>query len=77
MTKQYLFPFEFVEKGSKIVIFGAGKVGQNYIQQLNLSNYCKLLFVVDDEYIFLCSYLTTNSNSFALLTGRHFVPPFN
>ena len=23
-------------------------------------------FVVDDEYIFLCSYLTTNSNSFAL-----------
>jgi len=50
MTKQYLFPFEFVEKGSKIVIFGAGKVGQNYIQQLNLSNYCKLLFVVDDEY---------------------------
>ena len=42
-----LFPFELVPKGSRVVIYGAGQVGKDYIQQLKKSNYAVLVGVVD------------------------------
>lgn len=36
----YLFPFEKIPQGSKVVIYGAGKVGQEYLQQILASQYC-------------------------------------
>lgn len=42
-----LFPFSKIEKGSKIVIYGFGYVGDNYLKQLALSQYCKVAGIVD------------------------------
>lgn len=44
---EYLFPFEKVDRGSKILIYGAGDVGQEYLQQLLMTGYCDVLGFVD------------------------------
>jgi hypothetical protein len=46
----YLFPFEEIEKGSKILIYGGGIIGKQFLNQITLSNYCKCLCVVDRNY---------------------------
>ncbi|WP_037354207.1 hypothetical protein [Selenomonas sp. FC4001] len=46
----YLFPFEKVPKGCRIVIYGAGDVGQEYLEQLMASGYCKVLAFIDRSY---------------------------
>ncbi len=43
----YLFPFDKVERGEKIVIYGAGKVGGQYCDQLGTLDYCEVAAVVD------------------------------
>ena len=43
----YLFPYEKVPKDSRIIIYGAGDVGQAYLEQLLITRYCDLLFFVD------------------------------
>lgn len=45
----YLFPFSQVKYDSKIIIYGAGKVGQTYLWQLQQSKYCKVLCFLDGE----------------------------
>jgi predicted dehydrogenase len=42
-----IFPFESVEKGSKIVLYGAGDVGQTFYWQLKRSNYCEITGWID------------------------------
>lgn len=49
-TYTYLFPFEKVPKDSKILIYGAGDVGQAYLQQLLASEYCIPLAFLDRNY---------------------------
>ena len=44
---KFLFPFSLVPKNKKILIYGAGKVGQEYARQLIESNYGKLIGFVD------------------------------
>lgn len=44
---RHLFPFDMVEKGSKIVIYGAGLVGQDYVRQLKSMPYAEILCVID------------------------------
>lgn len=46
----YLFPFEKVEKGSRILIYGAGDVGQHYFKQAEISGYCKVVGFIDRAY---------------------------
>lgn len=46
----YLFPYENIEFHSKIIIYGAGKVGQCYLQQVAQTGYCEVICVVDQEY---------------------------
>lgn len=46
-TEFYLFPFELVPRGRKIVLYGNGKVGQQYRQQVEMTHFCILVAVVD------------------------------
>ena len=46
----YLFPFEKVEKDSKIIIYGAGNVGQSFLGQINMTGYCDVVAVADRAY---------------------------
>ncbi|MCI9141181.1 MAG: glycosyltransferase family 2 protein [Lachnospiraceae bacterium] len=47
----YLFPFDRIKQGSQIVIYGAGRVGQDYLQQIRLTQYCDVTAVVDQSYM--------------------------
>lgn len=49
-TSRYLFPFDKVEKGMKIVLYGAGGVGHTYIDQLKKINYCTVVLWIDKYY---------------------------
>jgi ADP-heptose:LPS heptosyltransferase len=44
---EYLFPFEKIPHNSKILIYGAGLVGQEYLKQIQISNYCQVIGFID------------------------------
>ncbi|MBO6179243.1 MAG: FkbM family methyltransferase [Selenomonadaceae bacterium] len=46
----YLFPFKDITKDSRIVIYGAGAVAQDYIKQIKETEYCSIVCVVDSNY---------------------------
>ncbi len=46
----YMFPFDKIIKGSKIVLYGAGQVGQTFYKQLQKLDYCKVIGWVDMDY---------------------------
>lgn len=46
----FLFPFELVEKGSNIILYGAGVVGITYYRQVTYCNYCNIVAWVDKNY---------------------------
>lgn len=43
----YLFPFEKVAPGAKILIYGAGMVGQEYLRQIMVTGYCDVIGFLD------------------------------
>lgn len=43
----YLFPFEKVPAGSRVLIYGAGDVGIEYLQQIIMTGYCECVGFVD------------------------------
>ena len=47
--QNFLFPYHKVEKGSRIILYGAGKVGQSYLKQLNNTNYCNVQAIIDKK----------------------------
>jgi len=47
---QYVFPYDQVEKGERIVLYGAGMVGQAYMAQLRKLKYCEVVLWVDRDY---------------------------
>ena len=47
---RYLFPFDEVNKGAKIVIYGGGDVGRQYLSQIISLDYCTCLFIADRDY---------------------------
>lgn len=49
-TAVYLFPYEKITHGSKVVIYGAGKVGQCYLQQIEKTGYCHVVCVADQRF---------------------------
>lgn len=49
-TYRYLFPFEKVKPNSKILIYGAGIVGMEYLKQILLTNYCDVVGMADKNY---------------------------
>lgn len=46
-NKRYLFPFGKVEKHEKIIIYGAGNVGTQYMEQIIQTKYCHVTLWVD------------------------------
>lgn len=49
-TYKFLFPFEKVKQGSRVLIYGAGILGVEYYQQVAISGYCQVVGFVDREY---------------------------
>lgn len=47
---QYMFPFHKVPKDCRLVIYGAGHVGQTFLKQLGRVDYCKIAGWVDRDY---------------------------
>lgn len=45
----YIFPFDKVERGANIILYGFGEVGQSYYGQIDSTNYCKVQTIIDDE----------------------------
>lgn len=43
----YIFPFWKVPCGSKVIIYGAGRVGQVFWQELNFTEYCEVIAIAD------------------------------
>lgn len=56
LNKSWIFPFNDVDKGTSIVLYGAGEVGQNFYRQIMVTDYCKIEKWVDAEYKKYCSY---------------------
>ncbi len=46
----FVFPFDKVKKGEKVILYGAGHVGQTYHQQVEAISYCKIILWVDKNY---------------------------
>lgn len=46
--EQYIFPFEQLSQGSKVVLYGAGNVGRSYYRQIKDSEKIKLVGWVDN-----------------------------
>lgn len=46
----FLFPFERVNKGERIVLYGAGRVGRDYYRQIEQTDYCEIVAVVDQSF---------------------------
>lgn len=46
-VKDYLFPYNLIKQGSKIVLYGAGSVGKVFWAQLQKTKYCKEVIWVD------------------------------
>ena len=45
--ERYMFPFAKVKPGSRIVLYGFGRVGKAFFRQLTRCNYCSEIYVVD------------------------------
>lgn len=52
-TVFYLFPYDKVPKNSKIILYGAGKVGYSFWKNIRYGNYVKLVSWVDKKYLLL------------------------
>lgn len=51
MSEYHIFPFGLVEKDSNIVIYGMGDVGHQYVEQILTTQFCRILFAVDKNYL--------------------------
>ena len=47
---KYLFPFEKIPPKSKVLIYGAGELGQLYLKQICITNYCNIVGLLDRNY---------------------------
>ncbi len=47
---RYLFPYEKVPAGSRIVIYGAGDLGRDYLLQMQLTHYCEVVAMADKNF---------------------------
>lgn len=47
---EYIFPFEKVSKNSRIVIWGIGCLGKKYVEQIQATEFCKIIAIVDSKF---------------------------
>lgn len=50
LCDHYLFPFDLITKGCNIALYGGGKVGEVFFEQISFSKYCNIIVWVDEEY---------------------------
>lgn len=50
MKYEFLFPFNEVSEKDNILIYGAGKVGKQYLEQISAVDFCNCLCVIDRNY---------------------------
>ena len=53
-VKHYIFPHHLFQKGERIVIYGAGNVGQEFYQQAIQMKYVRIVGIVDKNYMNIC-----------------------
>lgn len=46
----FLFPYTRIKQNSKIILYGAGKVGRDYFMQIMGTNFCELIIWVDNNF---------------------------
>lgn len=46
----HVFPFQEIEQGSSVIIWGMGEVGQHYLKQVLQTGYCQIEFAVDRDW---------------------------
>lgn len=51
--EQALFPFDRVERGDRVVLYGAGNVGKQYRKQMDRLCFCRCVLWVDTNYQWL------------------------
>ena len=47
---KHIFPYDRIDKGSTVVLYCAGKVGQDYLLQIQYDDYCNVMCIVDQRY---------------------------
>lgn len=47
--KDYVVPYDRIERGCRLILYGAGNVGRSYYRQLASSQYCKVVMRVDKK----------------------------
>ena len=47
---KYLFPYEKIPYSSRIIIYGAGDLGQDYVLQMEITHYCHVVAIADRNY---------------------------
>lgn len=50
INKIYMFPYGKIKRDSKIILYGAGKVGASYYKQIQEAQYCNIVLWVDKNY---------------------------
>lgn len=50
MGKSYLFPYERIPAGSRVIIYAFGRVGMSYASQLHDNRYCEVVAIIDRNY---------------------------
>ncbi len=48
--KDWVFPYDDIEPGAKIILYGAGDVGQAYYAQILKTKYCEVVAWIDRDY---------------------------
>lgn len=49
-VNRYVFPFDYVQANDKVIIYGAGKVGQTYVTQNEKYHFCNIILWVDKNH---------------------------
>lgn len=50
ISKDWVVPYSQIQNKCKIILYGAGDVGQSYYYQIKITNYCEIVAWVDAEY---------------------------
>lgn len=50
VRKTYTFPFDLVKKDSRVILYGAGAVGQEFYRQVKQISYAEIVLRVDQNY---------------------------
>jgi len=46
----HLFPYDIIPRHSNIIVYGAGNVGQEYLEQIEQTNWCVVICFADKDY---------------------------